>query len=338
MTHDVFAGRSKHPESHSPDCGPSGGPSTGTSREPGAEQADRRGAEPEFSRHIGVDFRARPSESCDDTPHAVASEQGTPAGLAKAAVGLTWGAICSDDIRRSLDIAVSSSVLVLSAPLMLIIAILVRLDSPGPAIFRHHRIGINRRRTDARPPYSGPERRTRQGYGKPFALYKFRTMYTDARERFPELYAYNYSDEELYTLPIKILVGPRDRGEPGDSQIEVGSESYADPRVTRVGRWLRRTSLDEIPNFVNVLKGDMHLVGPRPDMEDNIHYYAPHQLRKFDVKPGITGLAQIRGRGKLTFHQTNEFDLEYVERRSLRMDIMILLRTIGVLSRREGAY
>ena len=335
MTHDLFAGRSKHPEHRSPDSGPSGGASTRASREP---DATRHGdAEPELTRQNGFAFQASEPVRRDDTTAAVVQEQGTRAALAKADSGSALRGFCSDAARRILDIAVSSSVLIVTAPLMLVIAILVRLDSPGPAIFRHHRIGINRRRIDAGP-YPGRDRRARQGYGKPFALYKFRTMYSDARTRFPELYAYKYTDEELYTLPIKVLVGVKRDPEEIDGPIELSSDTYADPRVTRVGRWLRRTSLDEIPNFWNVLKGDMHLVGPRPDMEENIRYYTPRQMRKFDVKPGITGLAQVRGRGKLTFHQTNEFDLEYVERRSLSMDLLIFLRTIGVLSRREGAY
>lgn len=220
---------------------------------------------------------------------------------------------------------------------MAIIAILIRFDSPGPAIYRHHRIGQNRRKTSGEG-HKGPERRERDLCGEPFILYKFRTMYTDSRQRFPELYVYQYSDEELYTLPIKVLVSTR--REPGseDRTIDTKADVPDDPRVTRVGRWLRRTSLDELPNFLSVLKGDMHLVGPRPDMAENVRYYAPEHLGKLNVKPGITGLAQVKGRGKLTFHQTNEYDVEYVERRSLTLDLRILLSTIGVMSKGEGAY
>ena len=112
---------------------------------------------------------------------------------------------------------------------------------------------------------------------------------------------------------------------------------WADPRVTRFGLWLRRTSLDELPNFWNVLKGDMHLIGPRPDIEENIRYYRKEHLRKLDVKPGATGPAQVNGRGSLTFHEINEFDVQYVETRSLMTDLRILFKTISVVLKGAGA-
>jgi lipopolysaccharide/colanic/teichoic acid biosynthesis glycosyltransferase len=201
---------------------------------------------------------------------------------------------------------------------MVAIAIRIKLDSPGPAIFRHRRIGL---------------------FGMPFTLYKFRTMYADAKDRFPELYAYTYSQEELYSLPIKVLVGRKQDPKNGDGGVvNLDAQWLEDPRVTRTGRWLRRTSLDELPNFINVLKGDMHLVGPRPDIAENIRYYSPDHLRKLHVKPGITGLAQIRGRGKLSFTQTNEFDVEYVDMRSLALDLKILWNTIAVWVKGDGAF
>jgi lipopolysaccharide/colanic/teichoic acid biosynthesis glycosyltransferase len=233
-----------------------------------------------------------------------------------------------------LDIALSSAVLVAVSPVMLAVAIAVKLDSPGPVIFRQARTGRNRRRA-LRP--VGVDRRRQERFGEPFTLYKFRTMYRDSRERFPDLYRYRYSEHELRTIPIKILVGSK-RGVESAAEGGVTSlQRFEDPRVTRVGRWLRRTSLDELPNLVNVLKGDMHLVGPRPDIDSNIRYYRGEELRILDVKPGVTGLAQIRGRGDLTFEQINHFDLEYVRKRSLALDFSILLRTIPVLWKREGA-
>jgi lipopolysaccharide/colanic/teichoic acid biosynthesis glycosyltransferase len=129
---------------------------------------------------------------------------------------------------------------------------------------------------------------------------------------------------ELQTLPIKALVGRKD--------------ASGDPRVTRVGRFLRRTSLDELPNFVNVLKGDMHLVGPRPDIEENVRYYAPRHLRKLRVRPGVTGLAQVLGRGHLSFCRTNDLDVHYVEERSLGLDLRILVKTFRVSLKGEGAF
>ena len=234
---------------------------------------------------------------------------------------------------RTLDVVVSSTVLVLTLPLLLGIGLLIKLDSPGSVLFRHRRIGIDRRRSTRD---DVDDRRTATEYGTPFYLYKFRTMFADAKMRFPELYAYQYSPEELATLPIKILVGtPKDPTGPDGSK---GSRvDTADPRLTRVGRWLRKTSLDELPNFINVLKGDMHLVGPRPDIAENIRYYPEHHLPILRVKPGVTGLAQIRGRGRLTFLETNDADLEYVRTRSLALDVRILLKTLAVAVKGDGA-
>jgi lipopolysaccharide/colanic/teichoic acid biosynthesis glycosyltransferase len=239
-----------------------------------------------------------------------------------------------DALRRSIDIALSGALLVALSPVMLLVAAAVKLDSRGPVLFQHVRTGRNRRRGDWR---KDADRRKQELFGKPFTLYKFRTMYADARERFPELYRYRYSDKELRTIPIKVLVGSKRGVDGSEDDAAVSLNRYEDPRVTRVGRWLRKTSLDELPNLLNVLKGDMHLVGPRPDIDSNIKYYREDELKILEVKPGVTGLAQIRGRGHLTFEQTNRFDLEYVRTRSLALDVRILLKTIPVLWKREGA-
>lgn len=236
--------------------------------------------------------------------------------------------------RRVLDLVASSCILGLASPLLVVIAALIKMDSPGPVLFRHVRTGIDRRRKLTAT--QGVERRKKDLFGKQFTLYKFRTMYTDAKTRFPDLYTYEYSLEELENLPIKILVGHRQ-----DPANHNGREDARlvnnDPRLTRVGRWLRRTSLDELPNLFNVLKGDMHLVGPRPDISENIRYYpAPHR-QILRVKPGVTGLAQTQGRGRLTFIQTNEADLEYVTTRSFALDLKILLRTLVVTLKGDGA-
>jgi len=230
---------------------------------------------------------------------------------------------------RTLDIVVSLLALTLLAPLMLGIALLIRLDSAGPAVFRHVRRGMRRRNSrqdaeDAR-------------LGRPFTLYKFRSMFVDARERFPELYGYQHTAEELRTLPIKVLVSRKRDPKEIAARPGLGTGLVDDPRVTRVGRWLRRTSLDELPNFINVLKGDMALVGPRPDIAENIRYYSAEHLRKLNVKPGITGLAQIRGRGNLSFLEINDHDVEYVDRQSLWLDLSILLKTVPLVLTRDGA-
>ncbi len=142
-------------------------------------------------------------------------------------------------------------------------------------------------------------------------------MYKDARERFPHLYRYAYSADELKSLKFKL-----------DN----------DPRVPGWARWLRKTSLDELPNFINVLKGDLSLVGPRPDIPQMTVYYGDDYRMKLDVKPGLTGLAQIYGRGDLTFFETLKYDVEYVKNRSLLFDILILARTVQITFKRNGAY
>ena len=197
--------------------------------------------------------------------------------------------------RRTVDIGLSLFTLIVFAPVMAALAILIRLDSRGPAVFMQDRVAMG---------------------GGTFRFAKFRTMYVDARERFPELYAYQYTSADIRSMKFKL---PQD------------------PRLTRVGRWLRRTSLDELPNLFNVLRGDMTLVGPRPEIPEMTDYYEPHQLAKFSVKPGLTGLAQTRGRNILTFQQTLSADLEYVRTRSLALDIRILFRTVWTVAVQFGA-
>lgn len=153
--------------------------------------------------------------------------------------------------------------------------------------------------------------------GIPFLFVKFRTFYADARETFPHLYTYRYDAQELDSLKFKIK---------------------DDPRVTPQGRWLRQSSLDELPNFWNVLTGEMALVGPRPEIPEMLRYYEGETLEKFSVRPGITGLAQISGRGRLTFQQTVDLDLEYVRKRSFLLDLKILLRTVWMIITRDGAF
>lgn len=242
-------------------------------------------------------------------------------------------------IRDVGGVAVAALGLAVVWPLMLVIAVLVKLDSPGPVLFRQERIGRNRRRNlSAR--HNDADRRKRDPHGRPFVFYKFRTMYADAQSRFPHLYDYSHGKDELRSLPIKMLMAKR-----VEARLDRGVRSWAkqelqenDPRVTRVGRWLRRTSLDELPNLFNVLKGDIHLVGPRPDIADNIRFYEPHELRILDVKPGVTGLAQVEGRGLLSFQETNQMDLKYLDARSFWVDARILIRTFVELIRGRGAY
>lgn len=246
-----------------------------------------------------------------------------------------------------MDVVIAANALLLLSPLMLLIGLVIRLDSPGPALFRHRRIGINRRSGKDRREWKtagtgdsnrtqrrGSDRRQQNDFGAPFIMYKFRTMYEDARERFPEAYRYEYTEEELRTIPMKALSASR-RNDQGELQTD---SLGMDPRLTRVGRWLRRTSLDELPNFFNVLTGDMSIVGPRPDIPDNIRHYRNEQMAIMNVKPGLTGLAQVKGRGTLTFYETNEYDLEYIHRMSLWLDVKIVVLTIKGCLVGHGAY
>ncbi len=197
--------------------------------------------------------------------------------------------------KRALDLLVGVPSLILAAPVMLIIALVLRLDSPGPAIFRQDRVGHG---------------------GRFIRFYKFRTMYVDAAERFPELYEYSYTAEQLEHTYYK---------------------GGVDPRNTRVGTWLRKTTLDELPNLINVVRGNVSLVGPRPELKEMVRYYSPRELSKFTVKSGITGLAQCSGRNNLTVRQQIAADVEYVETQSMWTDIKILFRTAWSVIRSEGA-
>jgi lipopolysaccharide/colanic/teichoic acid biosynthesis glycosyltransferase len=198
--------------------------------------------------------------------------------------------------KRGLDIALSLLFLLLSLPLIPVIAVCVRLDSPGPIIFRQRRVGLG---------------------GRVFSFYKFRTMQADARSRFPEMYAYRYTRQQFLDMLLK---------------------TPDDPRLTRLGRKLRTTSLDELPNLLNVLRGDMSLVGPRPELPEMVGYYAQEELSKFSVRPGVTGLWQVSGRAILRNGQQLSADVEYVKKRSLRYDLGILVKTAKVVLLRIGAF
>jgi lipopolysaccharide/colanic/teichoic acid biosynthesis glycosyltransferase len=202
---------------------------------------------------------------------------------------------------RVLDVIVALAALLVLSPLMLIVAVLVRLESRGPAIFSQERVGRFQRR---------------------FTLHKFRTMAQGAshdrhREFVQELYA-----------------GRRPEPVDGNPRFKMAG----DPRITRVGRFLRRSSLDELPQLWNVLRGDMSLVGPRPPISYEVESYpAPHWFARFDVKPGVTGLWQVSGRCDLTLDQMIALDIEYVERRSLRLNLLILVRTLPAVLTSRGA-
>lgn len=226
---------------------------------------------------------------------------------------------------RLIEIAVSFVALVAMLPIMFIVAIIIKLDSPGPALFfqsRCARSKLVRGRELAGNKMFSCEKDSFDPdsyYWMPrtFTFVKFRTMYVDAKERYPDLYDYNYSQEQIQTIAFKMR---------------------NDPRITRAGCWLRKSTLDELPNFWNVMIGDMRLVGPRPELFDMLPNYHHDQMRKFTVKPGITGLAQINGRGRLTFQNTVAYDLEYVAKKSVSLDIRIILMTVWRVVNSHGAF
>ncbi len=208
---------------------------------------------------------------------------------------LTVSAAPHDEIRlllkRAFDIAVAAAALTLLAPFMLLVAVLVRLTSPGPAIFRQVRCGLNGRR---------------------FVLYKFRSMCVNAEELKPRL-------EHL-------------------SRKSVAFKIPNDPRVTPLGRWLRKFSIDEWPQLWNVLKGDMSLVGPRPAVPEEVDKYKGWQRRRLRMRPGLTCLWALEGRDHLDFETWMRLDLEYIDNWSLGLDLKILLRTIPQVLTGKGAY
>jgi len=205
---------------------------------------------------------------------------------------------CAVDVsRRLLEIGVAVAVLALSLPLLVLIALMIHIDSDGPALFRQQRLGRERR---------------------PFTLFKFRTMRAGA-------------DTTPHREYVASLITQADA--PSRRRLYKLS---VDDRVTRVGRFLRRWSLDELPQLLNVLRGDMALVGPRPVIAYEVEHYPASFLDRFAVKPGLTGLWQVSGRNERTYEEMVCFDLEYSRRRSLMLDLQILVKTLPVVFSRQG--
>ena len=210
--------------------------------------------------------------------------------------------------KRILDIFISSSFLILLSPLLIIIALVIRLDSPGSPIFSQLRVGCKLR-------WKG------FCYTKeivPFVFYKFRTMYKDADESLHKEFTKAYIENDLAKM-TSLQHGPVEEGE----EYKLNNDN----RVTRVGKFLRETSLDELPQLFNVLKGDMSMVGPRPDLPYVIELYEPLHMRRLSTMQGLTGLWQVTGRNISSFENFIKSDLEYIENQSLWLDIKILLRT-----------
>lgn len=204
-------------------------------------------------------------------------------------------------LKRTFDIACSALAIVVLFPLWLLLALLIKLDSRGPVFYTQERVGMD---------------------GRLFLLYKFRTMIADA-------------DPELHREYQRAFIAGRAEANLGDAQKPT-YKLFADPRITRVGKVLRRTSLDEVPQLINVLMGDMSVVGPRPPIPYEVEAYELWHRKRLDMKPGLTGLWQVSGRNRLPFEEMVRLDLFYIENWSLLLDLKIILRTGFVMIGREG--
>ena len=206
-------------------------------------------------------------------------------------------------VKRGMDILVASFALAVLAPLWLVIAALIKLDSPGGVFYKQERVGMD---------------------GRIFLFLKFRTMQTGADDAAHRDYQRKYIA--------------------GQAETNLGDEARpvyklrTDPRVTRVGRVLRRLSLDELPQLLNVLRGDMSVVGPRPPIPYEVEAYELWHRKRLDMKPGLTGLWQVSGRNRLSFEEMVRLDLFYIENWSLLLDLKIILRTLPVMLRGDNAY
>ncbi|HEU5439200.1 MAG TPA: sugar transferase [Ktedonobacterales bacterium] len=232
--------------------------------------------------------------------------------------------------KRVLDIVVALFALLLTLPFYPVIALAIRLESKGPALYRQVRVGQD---------------------GRLFVFFKFRSMYQSEQSVDPvyrEIVA-----KWMAGVPLTAEAAPRQAGAtataaPGaQPQVELNGGASAraapkyklkdDPRITKVGRFLRSTSIDELPQFINVLLGDMSVVGPRPAIPFEVERYEPRDFGRLLVKPGLTGLWQVEGRGHVTFREMIKMDLRYVEHNSLSGDVGLLLRTVPAVVRGHGA-
>jgi lipopolysaccharide/colanic/teichoic acid biosynthesis glycosyltransferase len=194
--------------------------------------------------------------------------------------------------KRCLDILVSGGLLIVLSPLLLTLALLVRVTSPGPVFYRCQRVGLG---------------------GKQFTFWKFRSMVCGAEESKATLLHLNEVDGPVFKVA-------------------------RDPRITPLGRFLRRSSLDELPQLLHVLRGEMTLVGPRPPEPQEVEQYEPWQMRRLSVRPGLTCLWQISGRSLIGFEEWMRLDLEYIDNRSIGLDAKILVKTIPAVCSGRGAY
>ena len=238
----------------------------------------------------GADFQPSGLTLIDTT--ATSAEPATPNADTLLLQGVSSRLTTTRAVQRACDVVLCAVALLLLWPLFFVIALLIRLDSPGPVLFKQSRVGMG---------------------GEEFWFYKFRSMVTDAEETRHLLEMQNERSGPVFKIKN-------------------------DPRITRVGRALRKFSLDELPQLINVLKDEMSLVGPRPALPIETDKYTARQRQRLLCLPGVTGLWQVSGRASLSFERSIELDLYYIERQSVGLYFRILLLTIPAVLRAEGAY
>jgi lipopolysaccharide/colanic/teichoic acid biosynthesis glycosyltransferase len=209
--------------------------------------------------------------------------------------------------KRLIDVAVSALALTLLSPVWALIAAAIKWTTPGPMLYRTPSLGRNAR---------------------PFTLYKFRTMVDGADEAVHRKWIAGYVKRDQ---PFAVRKGE-------DGTPEQVFKIVNDPRVTPLGRWLRRTGLDEVPQFINVLRGEMSVVGPRSPRPFEYEHYDDRARRRVTIKPGITGLYQVTARATASFSQMVALDLEYARRRSILLDVSIMVRTVPVMVLGRGGF
>lgn len=208
-------------------------------------------------------------------------------------------------LKRGMDVIGSIVGILLFSPIMVLVAVAVKLNSPGPAVFKQSRLGMK---------------------GIRFSFYKFRSMYWNVDDQIHREYVSN------------LIMGEAEKINQGDAEFPLFKMKY-DARITRVGKIIRKTSIDELPQFFNVLKGEMSLVGPRPPIPYEVEKYEPWHLRRIlEVKPGITGLWQVSGRSITSFDEMVRLDLRYAQHWSIWLDLKILLRTAKAVFCSKGAW
>ena len=226
------------------------------------------------------------------------SRAGQPAWLIRLRIGtkrLAWVAVVRSAylLKRALDILLAGPLFILLLPIFGLLVLAIRLESPGPALFKQTRVGR---------------------WGRIFTMYKFRSMYMDAEARKAELLAEN------------------------EMSGGVTFKMQRDPRVTRIGRFIRKASIDELPQLWNVIKGDMSLVGPRPPVPAEVDEYSLSDRRRLEVTPGITCIWQVSGRSDIPFPEQVELDVRYIESQSLLTDLKLLWKTVPAVLFGRGAY